>query len=178
MRGWLKFQELMDRSDVVALANRMDGDVEGMAFPQWLYQFMALTWACSVAGPEEELEPDAGPEHGYARTGVCVFYVPQVDEGEPTGAYDAWTCELTLGESLYFTFQAISPEYGKPPENYRWGEDTSWTIPPAGEPATQEHMGWQQRTFDLLAGSLWRVVQAPETLMQPAEASESPAQSS
>lgn len=139
MREFTHFAALMESEQVSELVRSfVSSDPAANAFapsPPFLEKFMALTMLCAVAEPDQDLAlPN---ESGYAASGVCVFYVRQNDEaGEPTGAWEPWSCEISLGESLSYTFQSLEDS------TRLLNEDDSC-------------LDWQPATLALLARSAW-----------------------
>jgi hypothetical protein len=145
------FLELMDRPDIVELADRMGGD---QSAPEFIDRFMALTWACANMMPEEELAP--GAANSMSVSGVCVFYAPEILDGEHFG-WEPWTCRINLGASAYYVFEKVGDA------TQVLGEGDSWNVPAEGRPTTAD-LGWQERTMALLRSSRWRVLNDPAQL--------------
>ena len=152
---WTAFSTLMERPDVVALADRLGADA---TTPSWIYKFMALTLACSLAEPDGDMGPHVG---GYAGSGLCVFYVQEHEDGEPTRRWEPWTCALNLGASLSFVFQCVNDS------TQLFNEDDGWQTRPDGTQPGLDELGWQPAVHALLDRSVWRVVNPVDALVQP-----------
>ena len=184
MAELVPFGTLMQRPDTTELAKRMFGLGDGST-PEYLAQFMALTYMCVLAGPEEEIHapprnPSTPPVYlGYATSGCVVFYVQGSGE-DSEDSYAPWVCTLTLGASLSIVFQSAT-------DNTKvFYQDDSWTVPgavvsppvpnadgtvtvtttvPADAPAPQTaDLGWPEALHAMLARSLWLPVRQGRAL--------------
>lgn len=140
MAGLIPFALLMERPDVVALADRMFSDGGP---PDEMQRFLALTLACAPVTPEHDFEDGTAD---WAASGCCLLYVREESDLGST-RWEPWTCEIALGASASFTFASVDRTVHVP----LWESDDDWAA-------------WGAATRAMLGRSRWLVTREPATL--------------